>query len=366
MPELLRPLGYRQRDDAGLHRALTRAAAEYLRQRGDHRFADGWMLAKTLVLLGLCAGFYYLSLSSVSKIAFFGFYCAFIFTALLLAINVVHDASHNAIFKRAWANRWINYLVTLPLGLDPDCWRVRHIIFHHAYTNIQHYDLDIEENGILRQTPYQRWYPFMRWQHIYWPLVAACTFPSLIWAFDWMDRGNVTRATARLRYQGIQGWAVFLLGKVGHLVIALLIPWLVMAPQGLSFIALLAVYIVSQMFASLIFVVLILGTHWAKAKFYQPPETGLMPHGWYYHTFSTCYDWITKPDWLTYWLGGLNLHLTHHLFPDWNHRHYPALAKIIADIAPQYGMEYHSVTLEQLFTYQQRFLKAMGRGDIVE
>lgn len=154
----LRPLAYR-RDDNGLHRALMQAAQHYLAANGDHRFADGGMLAKVALLLALCGLCYGLSLQQQNGWAFFACYFGFIFIGMFLTVNVVHDASHNAFFRRPWANRWLNALVSVPLGLDPDCWRVRHVLFHHAHNNIEHYDPDIDANGVLRQTPFQRWRP---------------------------------------------------------------------------------------------------------------------------------------------------------------------------------------------------------------
>ncbi len=157
------------------------------------------------------------------------------------------------------------------MGLDPECWRVRHIIFHHAHTNIRHYDLDIEENFVLRQTPYQRWYPFMRAQHLYWPLIAAMTFPALIWFFDWMDRFHLTRRP-HMRHQGRRGIGAFLLAKLLHLIVAIVIPAFVITDISLG--TLLLTYLFSQMLASLVFVVLILGTHW-ESNFYTPPKKAI-------------------------------------------------------------------------------------------
>ncbi|MTC23533.1 MULTISPECIES: fatty acid desaturase family protein [unclassified Providencia] len=362
-PKPLPPLAFRQRDDLAFHRALQQAAKGYLQEKGDHRFADGWVYLKSFMLILVCLGSYGLMLSSQGGILFFVGYPLFIFFALLLAINMVHDASHNAVFQRGALNRIVNFWVTIPLGLDPDCWRVRHIVFHHSHTNVRDYDLDIEENFLLRQTPYQRWYPFMRWQHLYWPLIAAMTFLALIWGYDWFDRFHFTRVAPKMRYQGAKGIGVFFLSKSLHLALAILLPYWVLSPYGIGIGTLLGVYLLSQMFASFIFVVLILGTHWAKATFYTAPDSGRMEQGFYTHTFSTTYDWQTTPKCLTYWLGGLNLHLTHHLFPNWHHRHYPALARIIQQTAAQFGMDYHCVDAKTLWRYQQRFLKRMGTGE---
>ncbi|AHG22111.1 linoleoyl-CoA desaturase [Chania multitudinisentens RB-25] len=352
----LPPLAF-QRENGHINQVLVRASQAYLAQRGDHRFADGGMFAKVLVLILLCAFCYYASLRQHNGWAYFGWYAGFIFSAMMLTVNVVHDASHNAFFKRASLNHWLNFFVSMPLGLDADCWRVRHVIFHHAYNNIEGYDPDIEANGVLRQTPFQRRKAFMRVQQYYWPLVAALTFPYYIWLFDWLDRAGKTRITPKMRLQGAQGWGMFLLSKLAHFTLALVIPLWLMSPV-LGITTVLLVYLLSQMLSSLVFVMLIVGTHWAKARFYQAPA---VQHGWYQHVFSTTFDWQTSPQWLGYWLGGANLHLTHHLFPHWSHRHYPALARIIADVAAQYGLDYQCLDLKTLLVLQQRFLAAMGR-----
>lgn len=155
----LRALGYHSRSDLAFHRELQAAAQRYLQQHNDHRFADLRFYVKSGILILLCLGSYAISLCgnlfSLNNISlnFYIFYPIFICFALLLAINIVHDASHNAIFKQVIANRWINFWITIPLGLDPDCWRVRHIIFHHAHTNIRYYDLDIEEKLSIAPNP---------------------------------------------------------------------------------------------------------------------------------------------------------------------------------------------------------------------
>ena len=59
----------------------------------------------------------------------------------------------------------------------------------------------------------------------------------------------------------------------------------------------------------------------------------------------------------------LNLHLTHHLFPGWHHRHYPALAKIIAALATEHGLNYRYIGYRQLLREQQDFLRKMGNGE---
>ncbi len=136
--------------------------------------------------------------------AFVGCYFLFVLTGMLLNVMVFHDATHNAFFRAAWANRLVGRLMTLPLGIDPDYWRVRHVQFHHAYANVEHYDLDTEENGVLRQSPFQGWRKHMRYQHLYWPMVAALSLPYISWIFDWSDRLGKTPLKAKKNTSGKQ------------------------------------------------------------------------------------------------------------------------------------------------------------------
>lgn len=353
-----RPLTF-PADEQPLVKALQDGSRALLKQRGDHRYADGYTLAKTAALVVACLACYSAALSQHSLARFFLCYLGMIICAMLLAVNVVHDASHDAFLRGKRANAWLNRLVAVPLGLDPDCWRVRHVRFHHGYTNIEFYDPDTAENGVLRQTPWQRWRPFMRAQRYYWPLVAALTFPWYICVVDWLDRSGKTPVTRHLALQGVAGWATFLLGKAAHLAFCLALPAGLLAGQ-ISAGAVLATWIVCQMISSLIFVMLIIGTHWAKGNVQRPPESGKMAQGKLAHVFATTFDWSTRPAVLGYWIGGINLHLTHHLFPHWNHRHYPALSGIIERVARRQGLDYRRLSLADLLSLQQHFLKHMG------
>lgn len=356
-PQRLPPLPFGHQDRA-LSQALRQASQDWLAEHQEHRFADLGMLAKLCLLCVLCGLCYLGVLGATSASGFFAAYLGFITSGMLLTVNVVHDASHSAFFRRPRANLWLNRLVTLPLGLDPECWRVRHVQLHHAHVNIEDYDPDIDANGVLRQAPWHRWKPFMRYQPLYWPLVAALTFPWYIWLMDWLDRAGQTKVSARLP-AGWRGWGFFLLGKSGHFLLALWLPWQLGLGQ-FSWSYILLCYLLSQMLSSLFFVMLLVGTHWATARFFERPASGGMAHGRCTHILLTTLDWNTRPRWLGYWLGGGNLHLTHHLFPHWSHRHYPALSHIIARTAPQHGLPYQALSLSEVLQLQQRFLRAMG------
>ncbi|MBC3219776.1 fatty acid desaturase family protein [Serratia fonticola] len=361
MADSLPPLSFPADGEQAFHRELKRRAHAYLSGRNDHRFADVARWVKAIVLLLLCVGFYLLSLMQQQGLAFMLCYFAFVMMGMLLNVNVNHDASHNAFARTPWVNRLAGRLVTIPLGVDPDYWRTRHVSYHHVYANVEHYDLDTEENGFFRQTPFQQWRAHMRYQHLYWPLIAALSLPYIALVFDWSDRLGKTPLATEGVLAGRKGWAVFIASKLCHIVVVLVIPLVVCQQHGIGWQTVLIAYLLSQMLASLLVVFLLLGTHWAQAEFYAVPEGGQMPQGWYRHNFATACDWETSPKWLHHLTGGLNYHLTHHLFPGWNHRHYPALAAILAELAPRYAMDYRCIGYRELLQQQQRFLRTMGQ-----
>lgn len=359
MAESLLPLRFPAAGEQAFHNDLKRAAHACL--SGDHRYADAAGLTKAALLLALCAGFYALSLLQYQLWSYSLCYFLFVIMGMLLNVNVNHDASHNAFLRTPWANRLVGRVVTLPLGVDPDYWRSRHVDFHHVYANVEHYDLDTEENGFFRQTPFQRWRPYMRYQHLYWPLIAALSLPYIAWIFDWSDRLDKTPLREKRLLAGSGGWTVFVVSKLLHLALVLVVPMIVCHLHGIGWGWVLLVYTTSQMCASLLVVFLLLGTHWAQAEFYPVPTGDCMPHGWYRHNFATACDWKPGLSWIEHLTGGLNYHLTHHLFPGWHHRHYPALAMAVAEVAQRHGMAYRCISYRELLAQQRQFLRRMGQ-----
>lgn len=340
-----------------LARTLREQAALHLASRQDHRHADAGLWLKGTVLAAVCLACYATALSATQLRSYLPAFIAFVFAAMLLAMNTLHDAAHGSFCRSARANRALMRIVALPLGIEPAYWTARHVHRHHSHANVDGLDLDIEPNIALRQTPFQAWQPQYRWQHLYWPLVAAISLPWITWVFDWADRLGRTALKHDRVLPGPGGVATFLASKALHLGLTIGLPlWL--TPMGWG--SVLGTYLMAQLLASCFLVATILGTHWADVAFFRAPADGQLPHTWHEHAFHTSVDW-RSPRWLRPWLGGLDRHLTHHLFPTHSHRHYEALSAIVAQAAGQHGLPYRPLTYRQLHAAQQRFLRAMGR-----
>ena len=340
---------------------LRREVAAYLASRQDHRFGNAATWLKAGSLLAIACVLFVLCFRAHSPATFFASYVGMFLAAVMLSVNSMHDASHGALSKSKWLNTFVMRAVTLPLGIEPAYWQARHVRYHHVYPNIEHHDLDTEANVFLRQTPFQAWHPHFRFQHLYWPAIAALSLPYINWIYDWSDRLGTTPLAQDGLLPGARGWALFIASKLVHFGVFLVLPLVLLGPT-VGYGTVFAAYLAGQMLASSILLMLILGTHWAETEFYLLPADGRLPHTRDEHAFLTCCDWITRPTFIGAWLGGLNHHLTHHLFPGHGHRHYRAIAPIVERLARQHGLPYRAIGYAELLSSQQRFLRKMGQA----
>ncbi len=338
---------------------LRAEARAYLERNGDHRYANVATALRVIFLALITSASFVASLHAAGPAGFIGTFLAFSVSAAALSINVSHDAAHGALGRSRALNATAARLVTIPLGIEPAYWRVRHVRYHHPNANIEHCDLDTAPNAFLRQTPFQPWYPYFRFQQYYWPIIAALSMPYVAWVYDWSDRLGLTPLENDRLLPGLGGWLCFVGSKLAHLILCLAIPLTIAGPT-VGYGAVIVGYVVGQMVASGILLTMILGTHWADTRFYDVSDGTPLAHSREEHVFLTCCDWAPRPRFLSDWMGGLNLHLTHHLFPTYSHRHYRALASIVERLAARHGLPYRCLTYGALLSGQYRFLKSMG------
>jgi len=59
---------------------------------------------------------------------------------------------------------------------------------------------------------------------------------------------------------------------------------------------------------------------------------------WIMHDLKTTADFATKNKFITWWLGGLNFQIEHHLFSKISHIHYPAICNIVRQTRIDLGL----------------------------
>jgi linoleoyl-CoA desaturase len=99
-------------------------------------------------------------------------------------------------------------------------------------------------------------------------------------------------------------------------------------------------------------------------EFPVPEElTGRLEDEWAVHQLKTTANFATKNRFISWFVGGLNFQIEHHLFPKISHIHYPAISRIIRQACQEYGVIYIEYPrLHQAVASHIAFLREMGRG----
>ncbi|HET6544544.1 MAG TPA: fatty acid desaturase, partial [Chryseolinea sp.] len=167
---------------------LNKRVNEYFKSKNIDRTGNKEMVFKTIFMFLLYLGPYALIVAGVITSPLTAICMAIIMSFGLggIGLSVMHDANHGAYSKRSWVNTYIGYSLNL-VGASAFNWKIQHNILHHTYTNVHEEDEDIVSRGVLRMTPYSKWKPIYKFQHIYaWFLYGLMTL-------SWMFARDFTR-----------------------------------------------------------------------------------------------------------------------------------------------------------------------------
>jgi linoleoyl-CoA desaturase len=100
-----------------------------------------------------------------------------------------------------------------------------------------------------------------------------------------------------------------------------------------------------------------------EAKFPMPDDaTGRIENAWAVHQAETTVNFARRSIIWTWFLGGLNFQIEHHLFPRISHVNYPALSKVVEQTCREYGVQYteHKSVAAGVASHY-RWLREMGK-----
>jgi linoleoyl-CoA desaturase len=93
-----------------------------------------------------------------------------------------------------------------------------------------------------------------------------------------------------------------------------------------------------------------------------PNKDGNIENEWAIHQLYTTANFARNSKVLSWFIGGLNFQIEHHLFPNINHIHYKPISLIVEQTAREFGLPYNNkATFGQAFISHVRTLKALGR-----
>lgn len=339
--------------------------AAFFEERGMSPKANAGMVVKTVVLLTALVVPYALILTNtVPPLAMLGIAT---FMGLVIAgigFAVAHDALHGAYSANPKVNAALG-LTFDAIGANGYMWRIMHNVVHHTYTNVAGVDEDLDAAWFLRLSPNapHRW--VHRFQH--WYAVAGYGLATLNWVFIKDFRYFFRRQIGpyEQRRHPWQQWALLFGGKAFYFAWAILIPLLVVDVAWWQFaIGFLAMHLTTSVVMSVIFQL----AHVVEETAHLSPDPeGRMGHAWMVHELLTTANFGMRNKLLSWYVGGLNFQIEHHLFPKICSVHYPAISRIVRETCEKYGIPYNThPTLFRAIRSHWATLKRLGRGEGAE
>jgi linoleoyl-CoA desaturase len=340
---------------------MKRRVADDFRSRGTSIKGNAVMWARTAVMLGVTFGAWGLILTNrFSPIAMLGLALVVGVGVAGIGFGIAHDALHGAYSH----NRHVNRLLGLTLDLcggSSYMWNLGHNIVHHTYTNIPGVDGDVAGSSLLRQSPEAPHRPCHRYQHLYaFPLYSLAT---LNWAFvkDYKDIFERHWGPQHDKVHKRPAIVSMLALKAVYYGWSLIVPLMVLQIKWWQF---LIGYVAMHLTAGIILGIVFQLAHIVEgASFPLPGQDGMVAQTWLRHELATTANFSNGNRLLTWYLGGLNHQIEHHLFPRVCSVHYPRISAIVREMAASEGLPYqHEPTLVGAIRSHYRLLKHLGQG----
>lgn len=277
-----------------------------------------------------------------------------------LGMSVMHDANHGAYSKHKSVNKIMSHILNL-MGGSTVNWQLQHNVLHHTYTNITGLDDDIADKPGLRLSPHatQNASHKSQWWHAF--LLYMLT--TLYWAtakdfVQWIRyRKNKVNAMPEGAYR--QLLIKLIIEKMVYFFVFLIMPAVFFE---IPFSKLLAGFLVMHALAGLLLTTIFQLAHSLEGTSHPlPGNSGIIENDWAVHQMNTTVNFAPGNKLLSWYVGGLNYQVEHHLFPRISHIHYPAIASIVRTTAKEYGVPYlENKYLSAALKAHIVFLRKMG------
>jgi linoleoyl-CoA desaturase len=307
-----------------------------------------WFVASWVVLVFVAHSWWLASLAAISGgLALAG-----------IGFSIGHDGGHGATSHHRWLNRVAAFSFDF-IGASSYMWRWKHNVMHHSYPNIAGLDDDINTGILARLAPHQKLRRMHRFQHIY--MFGVISLLAMKWQlFD--DFRNVARGRIGVKHlPRPRGWSAFgfAAGKIVCLAWAFAIPIFV-AHHAVWHVAIF--YLLLMGVAGFTLAIVFQLAHCVEGTTFVGSAASRIPTEWAVHQIETAVDFARGSALWTWYLGGLNFQIEHHLFPQICHVHYRAIAPIVEQTCREFGVRY--LTHDRMsgaIASHYRWLRLMGR-----
>ena len=341
---------------------LKKRVDEHFKSKNISRNGDYRMVIKTIAMYGIYLtpfalmltgavtnGWLMLGLCVVMGIGMAG-----------IGLAIMHDANHGSYSKNQKLNNWIGYSLNVIGGYSFN-WKLQHNNIHHTFTNVEGVDEDIAPPGFLRFSPHAPLWKIHRFQHIYaWFFYG---FMTLMWVttkdFKQLSRYNKSGLMKQYKTSFTREFIKIFLCKISYYAVMLVMPFILL---DLPWYSILGGFLIMQFVAGLILAAIFQPAHVVEeTSFPTPDENGMLETDWAVHQMYTTANFAPDNKILSWYCGGLNYQVEHHLFPTICHVHYRDISPIVEKTAKEFGIPYYSQkTFRSALVSHVKMLKKFG------
>ena len=319
---------------------LRKRVANYFDENGISPYANTEMYLKTaFAIVSWIATYAWIMSDTLSEhpIALYLVYLLLGYIHIFIAFNIMHDATHNAYSSNKYVNKILGYSMDF-IGGNQYLFRRMHGA-HHGYVNIHGIDVTLETHGLFRFTPDEPWLPRHKYQHYYTFILYAlamlqwATIKDFKWFFGEAHIGNQKNIKHPLKE-----YIILFIGKTVFYGLTLVLPIIFLSAPWYT---ILGAWVFMHVLPGLTFALIFQVTHVYDGTTYPiPDDEGNLDNNYALHVLETTADFSRHSRLGSWLMGGINIHVIHHILPQVCHVHYPALTKILKETCDDHGIEY--------------------------
>jgi linoleoyl-CoA desaturase len=211
----------------------------------------------------------------------------------------------------------------------------------------------------MRMSSTQPKYKMHKFQHVYFWLLYSLLYILWVFVLDYTKYFRQRIGAMPLKKMSFSDHLVFWSFKALYFLLFVLVP-----VYTVGFTAWLVGFLVFALVAGFVTSIVFQLAHTVEHTHFPMPdeETGRLDDEWAVHQLKTTANFAPQSKIISWYVGGLNFQIEHHLFPKISHIHYPQISKIIKQACAEYGVPYIEYPkMRYAVASHVNFLKEMGR-----
>ncbi|MGB3618939.1 MAG: acyl-CoA desaturase [Catalinimonas sp.] len=349
-------------DKSEFFAVLRRRVDQYFQENQRSTKGNERMIVKTIVMMSLYFVPYALIMSGALSL-----WACWALAVLMgigvagIGLSIMHDANHGSLSDRNWINNVLGFSLNV-VGGNAFTWKLQHNVLHHTYTNIYEHDDDLDAGKVVRLSPHAPYHSFHRYQHWYaFPLYGLVTLSWVVMK-DFLKIVRYNKmGLVRKNFAGEV--AIIVATKLFYVFYMIVLPIVVLDLTAAQFlIGFLSLHLTAGVILSTVFQV----AHVIEdTQHPMPAPDGTVENQWAVHQLVTTANFARSNRLLSWYVGGLNYQVEHHLFPNICHVHYRDLSEIVKQTAEEFDLPYlDQPTFGSALRSHARLLKEYGKPPV--